>query len=49
MGNSLSGAQARLIISGSAWRAAHIFHFDAWPTPDDVAPLSQEGAHEHAM
>lgn len=49
MGNSLSGAHARLIFTGRAWRAADFYNFNAWPAPGDVSPLSKEGAHEHAM
>lgn len=45
MGNILSGAQARLIFFGGAWRAADAFHSNSWHTSAAVVPLSKVGRH----
>jgi len=49
MGNFLSGAQARLIFTSGAWRAASFVNSSLWLVNGDVVLLWKEGGHEHAL
>ncbi len=45
MGNFLSGAQARLILIGGAWRAAALLNSDRRYPNGDLVLLSKESRH----